>query len=200
MGYTTDFVGWVQMDPPLNEHETDYLRAFSQTRQWDRPKGRFVVLAHPLADDEPNGPVDAYNRPAPAEPGLWCPWTPAMEGNVLAFDGVEKAYRAVAWLDYLISTFLSPGGAASTSGDAQFGDFTFDHICDGAVASCRRDTGRLSVILVTDNTVEERVLLPGVPEGVVWGGLPYEAEADRAHTRAAIRRAAYDMRLVARDQ
>lgn len=75
MGYTTDFVGWVQIDPPLNEHETDYLRAFNRTRRWDRSEGRFVVLPHPLADDEPKSDVDAYNRPAKGEPGLWCPWT-----------------------------------------------------------------------------------------------------------------------------
>ena len=63
MGYTTDFIGWVQIDPPLNEHETDYLRAFNRTRRWDRPEGPFVVLPHPLADDgdemgrsKPSGP------------------------------------------------------------------------------------------------------------------------------------------------
>ena len=25
MGYSTDFVGWVQIDPPLNPEETEYL-------------------------------------------------------------------------------------------------------------------------------------------------------------------------------
>jgi hypothetical protein len=42
------------------------------------------------------------------------------------------------------------------------------------------------------------VLLPGVPEGVVWAGLPYEPEMDRHRNRAAVRRAAYDERLVSR--
>lgn len=68
----------------------------------------------------------------------------------------------------------------------------------GEVASCRRDTGQLAVILVSENAVDERVLLPGVDEGVVWGGLPYEAEADRFRQRAAVRRAGYDERLVSR--
>lgn len=38
--------------------------------------------------------------------------------------------------------------------------FTFDHVCDGAIASCRRDTGQVSVIFVTDNEVDERGAAP----------------------------------------
>jgi len=200
MGYTTDFVGWVQIDPPLNEHETEYLRAFSRTRRWDRPGGKYVVLPHPLAEDEPtlDDRSDAHNRPAHGEPGPWCPWLPSTDGRVLAFDGREKAYDAVAWLRYLIRAFLAPGAEASAGTDPQFTGFSFDHVCDGAVAACRRDTGRTSLILVTDNEVDELVLMPGVPEDVVWAGLPYEEEADRARQRAAVRRAAYDERLVRR--
>jgi hypothetical protein len=198
MGYTTDFIGWVQIEPPLNQHETDYLRAFNRTRRWDRSEGRFVVLAHPLADDEPESDVDAYNRPAKGEPGLWCPWTVTGDGTAIAHDGREKAYDATRWLEYLIRTFLRPGAYASTVDDPVLEGFTFDHVCDGAIASCRRDTGRVAVILVIDNEVEERVLLPGIPEGVVWADLPYEPEVDRHRNRAAVRRAAYDERLVSR--
>ena len=165
--------------PPLNEPETDYLRAFSRSRRWDRPAGPYVVLPHPLADDEHEPDIDAYDRPAPGEPGLWCPWTPTTDGRVLPFDGIEKACHATRWLSYVIHTFLAPGATVAGLDDSQFADFTTDHVCDGAVASCRRDTGQVAVILVTDNTVDERVLLPGVGEGVVWGGLPYEAEVDR---------------------
>jgi hypothetical protein len=198
MGYTTDFVGWVQVDPPLNELEADYLRAFSRTRRWDRPAGPYIVLPHPLAADEVGEDVDAYNRPSIGEPSLWCPWTATGNGAALAFDGIEKAYGATAWLEYLIQTFLQPNATAAQVDDAALDGFTFNHVCDGAVASCRRDTGQVSLILVTDNKVDERVLLPGVPEGVVWAGLPYEAEIDRHRQRAAVRRAAYDERLVSR--
>lgn len=202
MGYSTDFVGWVQVDPPLAKHETDYLRAFGRTRRWDRPAGPYVVLPHPLADDEDKDLDDqgvaAYNRPVPGEPGLWCPWTATDSGSTLAYDGIEKAYDDVRWLQYVINTFLCPDAVASTADDPAFDEFTFDHVCDGAVASCRRDTGQVSLILVTNNDVDELVLLPGVPEGVVWGDLPYEAEVDRYRQRAAVRRAAYDERLVSR--
>lgn len=202
MGYTTDFVGWVQIDPPLRDEETDYLRAFNQTRRFDRKAGPYVVLDHPLADDEDSDtdyPEERYDKPAPGEPSLRCPWTPVTSGRYLSYDGCEKAYEAVGWLDYLIRTFLAPGAAAAESGEEVFRDFTFDHICDGAVAACRRDTGRLSVILVTDNVVDERVILPGVPESVVWAGMPYEEDVDRYRQRAAVRRAAYDPRLASRD-
>lgn len=198
MGYTTDFVGWIQIDPPLNEHETEYLRAFNRTRRWDRPEGPYVVLSHPLADDESGGDVDVRNRLAPGEPGLWCPWTPTSDGSALVFDGVEKAYRSTEWLRYVIDTFLAPEATVASVNDPQFAAFTTDHVCDGAVAACRRDTGQLSVLFVTDNEVDERVLLPGVPEGVVWAGLPYEPDEDRWRNRAAVRRAAYDERLVGR--
>jgi hypothetical protein len=39
MGYTTDFIGHIGIDPPLNEAEQSYLRAFAESRRWDRPGG-----------------------------------------------------------------------------------------------------------------------------------------------------------------
>ncbi|CAN5120958.1 hypothetical protein BH20ACT5_BH20ACT5_20370 [soil metagenome] len=197
MGYTTDFVGWVQIDPPCNEQETEYLRAFNRTRRWDRPAGPYFVLDHPLDEEEVGVSThgEAFNRPGPGEPSLWCPWTVGGAGGFLCFDGVEKAYAADRWLGYLIDTFLAPSATAARSGDPSFVSFTFDHVCDGAVAACRRDTGELSVIFATDNVVDGRVLLPGVPLGVVWGGLPYEPERDRFRQGSVIRRAAHDARF-----
>lgn len=198
MGYTTDFVGWVQIDPPCNEHETEYLRAFNKTRRWDRPEGPYVVLDHPLDDDDCSTDPEAYNRPAPGQPSLWCPWTADSDGRYLCFDGVEKANAPSAWMTYLIETFLTPTATAALTDDPLFAGFTFDHTCDGAVAACRRDTGELSVMFVTDNVVDRAVIMPGVANDVVWGGLPYEQEDDRARQRAAVRRAAHDRRFASR--
>ena len=63
--------------------------------------------------------------------------------------------------------------------------------------------GKVGEVLATKgrtvgHAVDERVLLPGVDEGVVCGGLPYEVEVDRFGQRAAVRRAAYDERLASR--
>ena len=157
------------------------------------------MLPHPLADDEPEVPDDDPRRRSNGTaPGPWCPWVPSTDGCALTFDGAEKAYNSVRWLDYLIRTFLAPGAEASALADPQFADFTFDHLCDGAVAACRRDTGRVSVIFVTDNEVDDVELMPGIPEGAVWAALPYEADVDRSRQRMAVRRAAYDPRLVDR--
>jgi hypothetical protein len=97
MGYATDFIGHVLIDPPLNAEEADYLTAFTRARHWDRPGGPYVVPDHPL---EPRATVDVetYNRVAEGKPGLWCPWTPCLDGHCLTFDGMEKAYSAVSWM------------------------------------------------------------------------------------------------------
>lgn len=39
MGYTTDFLGHIDVHPPLNEAEQTYLTAFSRSRRFDREGG-----------------------------------------------------------------------------------------------------------------------------------------------------------------
>jgi hypothetical protein len=194
MGYATDFIGHVLIDPPLNAEEADYLTAFTRARHWDRPGGPYVVPDHPL---EPRATVDVetYNRVAEGKPGLWCPWTPCLDGHCLTFDGMEKAYSAVSWMTYLIETFLAPGPRVSEVPDPLFDGFTFDHRCDGVVAASRRDSGELSLIVVTDNEVERIVVVPGVPDGVPWGELRYQAETDRYLRHRQARQAAWRRRL-----
>lgn len=194
MGFNTDFVGHVMIDPPLNAAETEYLTAFNRTRHWDRHQGPYVVLDHPMSPD-PHDHSDAYNRPAPGQPELWCRWIPCLDGHCLTWDGHEKPYQMTQWLSYLIDTFLRPEAAASSSGDSLFQDFSFDHVCNGVVAGSRRDTGRLYLIWVDGNEVEEETLMPGIPEEVVWGPLPFQQEIDRWRDRKAKRKAAYGARL-----
>ena len=193
MGYNTDFVGHVLVDPPLNTEEAEYLIAFNHTRRWDRPDPYFI-LDHPMQPD-PHDDIDRYNQPAPGEPGLWCPWVPCLDGHCLTVDGTEKTYGAGRWFDYLVGSFLAPGAAVAKLRDPRFAAFTFDHVCEGVVAASRRDTGELSLIVVTDSEVEELVVMPGVPEEVVWGDLPYQAEADLYRRRSALRTQAWRDRL-----
>ncbi len=191
MGYTTDFVGHVLVDPPLNEAEAGYLRAFAATRRWDRPGGPYVVLDHPLASDDPGDDVDAHNRPPPGQPGLWCDWVPCLDGHCLAYNGREKFYRPVEWMRYVIDHFLRPGAIASGSGLPCFDGFTFNHSCNGVVAGARRDTAEVFLIEVRDNSVTRRVLVPGMADD--WRGeLPYQAQIDAQRARRRRRRAAYE--------
>ena len=182
MGYTTDFVGHIDIEPALNQDETEYLTAFSMSRRFARPEGPYAVPGNPMAaldEERESVDIDTYNRVATGQPQLWCQWVPCLGGCCLAFNGHEKFYEPIAWLRYLIQHFLKPGAVASKNGLPAFEHFTFDHRLDGLVVGCRRDTKKLFGIQVKGNRVTERVLRPGLSE--FWGHEPlaYEREIDR---------------------
>lgn len=179
MGFTTDFVGYVSVEPALNLGECEYLTAFTKSRRWFRPEGPYVALDNPFVA-ETYDDLDRFNRPWPGEPSLWCMWTPCLDGTQLSFDGIEKAYQPVEWMRYLITHFLKPNATAAKTKLPCFDDFTFDHVLSGVIVGCRRDTGRLFAIEVRANRVRERELMPGVPESALWGELPYQALIDDA--------------------
>lgn len=175
MGYTTDFVGHIDVAPRLNAEEIRYLTAFSRSRRAEREGGPYVVPGNPYVRD------DAASRAPVAEgqPGYWCDWEPCWDGCCFAYNGAEKFYGSVAWLRYLIDHFLKPGAVASTVDDPQFAGFTFDHRLDGTVVGCRRDTKELFAIDVRANEVEELVIRPGDSRYVDYPLLPYERALDR---------------------
>ena len=182
MGYTTDFVGHVDIEPALNQDEMEYLTAFSLSRRFDRPEGPYAVPGNPVAEwdrERADVDVDTYNRVAPGQPQLWCQWVPCLDGCCLTFSGHEKFYEPVAWMRYLIQHFLKPGARASRSGLPAFEHFTFDHRAEGMVVGCRRDSKELFAIQVKDNRVTKKVLRPGAPELQWREPLPYEQEIDR---------------------
>lgn len=187
MGYNTDLIGYVNVTPALNDAEVEYLTAFSESRRWDRPDGPYVVPGNPALPEEFDD-VEAYNRPAPGEPGLWCCWVPCGEGCCLAYNGREKFYEPTAWLEYLIDTFLRPDAVAATSGDSSFDHFTFDHRVDGTIAAQQRDTRRLWLIVTAANEVTERTLVDGASAWEDWTPLPYQAADDKTRQRANRRR------------
>ncbi len=116
MGYTTDFLGHIDIEPALNEHEQAYLAAFGHARHFDRPGGPYVVPGNPFADDREGVDVDSYNRSGEGKPQLHCGWIVSPDGCCLSFDGTEKFYEPVRWLRYLIEHFLVPGAHAASSG------------------------------------------------------------------------------------
>jgi glycerophosphoryl diester phosphodiesterase len=82
MGYTTDFIGHIDITPSLNGAEAAYLEAFSESRRWSRPGGPYAVPADPSAEETGRG--RAFNVPPEGQPGLWCDWGPA------GMDGVAE--------------------------------------------------------------------------------------------------------------
>lgn len=54
--------------------------------------------------------VADYNSPPEGQPGLWCQWNPSDDGTEIIWDGSEKFYNYVEWIEYLITNFLKPWG------------------------------------------------------------------------------------------
>lgn len=134
MGYTTDFRGHLNLEPPLTVAQTAYLRKFNETRRVQRDAAMTEIRPDPLrvAVGLPVGRDGGYfvgesgfmgqahghgvrdsNRPPTGQPGLWCQWTPSDDGARLEWDGGEKFYDYVEWLEYLIQHFLQPWGVVA---------------------------------------------------------------------------------------
>jgi hypothetical protein len=147
MGISTDFVGHIDIKPPLNDSEIAYLSAFSTSRRYDRGDP-YEVPGNPGAESGA-GEGDRYNRPGPGQPNLWCDWAVCWDGCCITWSGKEKSYSMEPWLRYVIDHFLKTGGHAAS--DPRFEDFTFDHVLSGTVVGCRRDNKELFAIRVEDN-------------------------------------------------
>lgn len=131
MGYHTDFEGSFAIRPQLEPDHAEYLRLFAGTRRMQRdaaqlekvpdpnrevvhlpvgPDGAFFVAGGGFAGQEKDGSVVDYDTPPAGQPGLWCQWVPSEDGSSIQWDGNEKFYYYVEWLEYIIATFLAPWG------------------------------------------------------------------------------------------
>ncbi|QNN52384.1 hypothetical protein [Nocardioides mesophilus] len=189
MGYTTDFIGHLDIRPALNAAEIGYLTAFTTSRRWRRPSGPYAVPPRPEEDEPAPELGHDFHVPADGQPGLWCDWQVCWDGCCLAYAGSERFSGVVEWLRYLLDHFLRPGAVVadgSVPGRVPaFDAFTFDHVLDGLVVGSRRDNKQLFGIEVVDNHVTEQVLrradrrLRGAPP------LPYETAIDRRRPAGA---------------
>lgn len=166
MGYNTNIIGHIEVQPPLSVVEQRYLTAFGQVRHIERPGGPYEVDPNPAASRgrDPALSTEAYNAIASGKPNYWCDWAPCWEGCCLVHSGKEKSYSMRDWLEYLIEHFLRPGAKGEASGSHWLEGFSFDHVLNGIVACCRNDTRELWLIRLEDNEVQEEVLRRGDPE------------------------------------
>lgn len=74
------------------------------------------------------------------QPSLWCQWIVEGEGDgmTLLWDGGEKFYNYIEWLEYLIDRFFNPWGV----------------ILNGEIEWVGEDSGDRGKIVVKDNVVE----------------------------------------------
>lgn len=117
MGYTTEFTGAFKFDSPLNAEEITYLQKFNDTRRMARNldskygvEGEFFVDGDVYFGQNRDDSIIDYNRPPRTQPGLWCQWRPTDDGQYLEWDGGEKFYRYIDWLQYIIDNFVEPHG------------------------------------------------------------------------------------------
>lgn len=140
MGYTTDFNGFFTLDRPLTHEHGEYLAAFAETRRMRRdakiaetlpdprriitglpigPEGAYFIGGGGYAGQDRDGSILDFNFPPAGQPGLWCQWVPSGDNARIQWDGGEKFYDYVEWLQYLLDNFLIPWGY-TLNGDVSF--------------------------------------------------------------------------------
>jgi hypothetical protein len=170
MGVTNRYLGHVEIRPPLNQAEYDYLRAVS------RGQVRLV------------GPDDL-------EP--WCPWEPCPHGCCLRWDGSASYGTGAEGLQMLINHFLSPvdpDDPVDSLDATELTGFTFDHETNGVLA-CEADDRGLLLLRVDCGKVRTEMLLRGDPSPWELGReapreLPWLADGPRASERYRLENAA----------
>ena len=119
MGYTTTFTGQFTITPELS------LRHYIQLRKiYDQDRGG--------AGTQPQG---------------YCQWVPTDDGRGLVWDGNEKFYHYVEWLQWLMANVLHPNGYTLEGTVAYQGELLEDvgdiRIAEGVVTkSPRRIDGK----------------------------------------------------------
>lgn len=148
MGYTTEFSGAVEVHPPLNEKEIEYLKKFASTRRMDRKNGPYYVEGTGFNGQGRDADVINYNSPAKGQPGLWCQWQPTDDGTKIEWDGGEKFYNSVEWMQYLIDYFIGDNPLAKKELP-----FLNKHVLHGKIAAHGEDSDDHWFLLVENNKV-----------------------------------------------
>jgi hypothetical protein len=104
MGYSTDFFGNFQLSEQLTDSQVQILRQFSEQRH--------------------DGLIGMSQ--------VWCDWVPTQDGKGICWNGSEKTYDSVSWLNYVSETFLKKWGIIASGVVRYQGED--DHDCGVIVA------------------------------------------------------------------
>ena len=163
MGYDTEYLGHLNVTPPLNPAEVEWLSGFAD---WGAlpdgdpfrlPMNPRAELAQAFADRG-----GALSQPRTVPTGIQ-DWRVCTHGDRISWQRREKSNDATAVLRFLVEHYLGPEATAKGCGRDEFAQFTFDHSLDGIIAASRNDTEELFLITVTDSVIDTVTLVPGVP-------------------------------------
>jgi hypothetical protein len=142
----------------LKPEHAAYLTAFSNTRRMKRSAWKAEKLPDPVRlaaglwvgeeggyfvggrgdfGQEKDRSVLSYNRPPGGQPGLWCGWAPDTSRRAVVWNGSEKFYDYVEWLEYLLEHFLEG----------------WDYVLNGQVRWRGEDPNDRGVIVISENAV-----------------------------------------------
>lgn len=152
MGYSTDFTGRIEIDPPLNQSEINYLTKFSYTRRMKRTQGPYFVAVDVDGAEDEKGVIN-FNEPPKPQPSLWCNFEPTEDGTALVWNESEKTQCGKEWIQYLIDYFLQANDHLVADACTYFKDFTFNHVCNGELIAQGEDPDDIWKIVVKDNVV-----------------------------------------------
>lgn len=155
MGYTTDFDGDICIEPPLNEKEIKYINMFNETRRMNRENGPYYVGGTGDFGQDEEADIINYNSPDDSQPGLWCGWCTDEEGNYIRWDGGEKFYNSLEWMQYIIDHFLGENPLAKLNNPEHF-DFLQGHTLDGDIYAQGEESDDQWKLEVRNNVVTEK--------------------------------------------
>lgn len=156
MGYTTEFYGRLMVEPPFNESEINYIEKFNMTRRMKRELGPYFVDGTGDYGQGDDSDVLDHNNPPEDQPGLWCKWLSTADGKFIEWDGNEKFYDSMEWMEYLIDNFVK--SEALAIGCPGFENFTFDHVVNGEIEAQGEDSDDHWQLVVRDNIVSKEVI------------------------------------------
>lgn len=117
MGYTTDFTGEFKITPALKPEDRRFLLKLAETRRMARnldPKygveGEWYVDGNGYYGQDGEANIINHNQPPSTQPSLWLQWVPNEDGTAYSWDGGEKFYNYIEWLEYLTKNYFEPRG------------------------------------------------------------------------------------------
>lgn len=116
MGYTTTFTRSFKLDRPAEGFVLEALVGLESTRRMKRVTTPEQELKYGIdgefyfgGDDETSElPIAELNFPPRTQPGLWCNWELQPDLVTIKWNGAEKFYNYIEWIQYIIDKVLIP--------------------------------------------------------------------------------------------